>query len=331
MRFKDKLRVLSYVLKHRARKAGYPLAVRWNITDRCPLRCLYCDIWDNPAQSQLQELGTKEVLSIIKEIAEAGIVRMSFSGGEPMVREDIGEIITFCKKTGITPELNSSGRFISIRSGELKDVSLLKLSLDGPKEIHETVRQGSSFEEVMEAAEACAKKNIRFAFCTTINKYNVRYLNAVLDIARFYNTIAAFQPIKHLPQNSESIRDCYPSQEEFKSAVDMLILEKKRGNRHIRNSLPGLKYIYNWPEYDRLHCWARKVFCMIGPDATLYPCDRIIYTSKLPNCAEDGFKQAFNKLPPVEKCSGCGFCGSTELNFLMALNFNGTDPIRRYV
>ena len=60
---------------------------------------------------------------------------------------------------------------------------------------------------------------------------------------------------------------------------------------------------------------------MIGPTGILTPCDRLEYKISLPDCTELGFKKAFNSLPDVT-CSGCGFCGSLELNYLASLKWD---------
>lgn len=332
MKFYDTLKILGYLIEARLRHSRYPLAIRWNITDKCHLKCLYCNIGNLSATAEeSNELETAEILLMINQIAEAGVMRISFSGGEPMMRDDIGKIIAYSKDKGIGVELNSSGKFVPARSGEIGGLSLLKLSLDGPECIHEIVKIGSKYKEVTEAADACVRQKIRFSFCATITKYNVRHLKSILDIARFYHTFVAFQPVQYLAEASDNVQDYYPSVEEFRSAVRMLIDEKKKGSRHIRNSTPGLRYIYNWPEYNKLRCWAGEVFCVIGSDGTIYPCDRISYSTKLPNCLRDGFKIAYHKLPAVKECKGCGFCGTLELNYLMSFNFAGTDPIRRYL
>src|SRR3989338_3211679 len=330
MKFKVKLQVINYVIRSRFRMAHYPLAIRWNITNKCVFNCVYCNTGSAfLAQQGKGELKTKEVLLILKQISHCGVIRISFIGGEPMMREDIEKIITHCADTGIGAEMNSTGKYIPARVKELRKISLLKLSLDGSKELHESVKRGVRFEDVTKAADACIRQDIKFTFCATITKHNVRHLDSILDIARFYNTIVAFQPVHPLFEAPNAINNYYPSPIELRAAVEMLIRKKREGSRHIRNSLLGLRYLYNWPDYPKLRCWAGKVFCMINPDGTLMPCDRITYNLKLPNCIDGGFIKAFRGLPLIKKCSGCAFCGTLELNFLMSYKHRGVDLIRR--
>jgi len=113
---------------------------------------------------------------------------------------------------------------------------------------------------------------------------------------------------------------------DFKKAIGRLIELKKKGGSHLRNSLIGLYHVYNWPKYKKLRCWAGKIFCIIDTDGTVMPCDRISYSTKLPNCREVGFSKALLSLPEV-CCSGCGFCGVLELNFIMSFKIGTLESI----
>jgi len=89
-------------------KKRFPLAVGWNITYRCNLQCKYCGWWENRAS----ELNTKDIIGLIKELAFLGTKFISFSGGEPLLREDLGDIIDFCKMKGIYVSINSNGTLV---------------------------------------------------------------------------------------------------------------------------------------------------------------------------------------------------------------------------
>ena len=110
----------------------------------------------------------------------------------------------------------------------------------------------------------------------------------------------------------------------------MLINEKMRGNKNIRNSVNALKFVLNWPEYPALSCYAGKVFCIIDPDGTILPCDRITYNLELSNIRNLGFKNAFTNMPDIKSCKGCGFCGTIELNALMSLSLRRIGPIYKF-
>lgn len=314
MRIKNKRETIIFLAKAKFFNRRIPLAVRWQLTNRCVLQCKYCNIW----KTSRKELSFGEILSVLDQLAKLGTQTISFSGGEPMLRKDIGEILKETKKRKISTEMNSTGAQIPQQIAELKYLDFLKISLDGPEDVHDSIRGKSSYRMAVEAAGAAKKNNLNFIFTTTLTKQNIKQIEFLVKIAEEYDTLVAFQPLKSLYRGVKDISAISPGQSEFKRAIDKLIEFKKKGNPHLRNSLRGLYHIYNWPKYRTIKCWAGRIFCIIESDGTLFPCDRIFYNSKLPNCIETSFKDAFLSLPDVH-CDGCGFCGALELNFLMAL------------
>lgn len=320
MKLSNKISSIFLILKVATLKKKIPLAVRWDLTYRCPLACAYCSL----RSLKMEEVKTDKVLAVLKELARLGTKKISFSGGEPMFRQDMGEIINFCVKNGISAEMNSTGFLIPERRKEIKGLDLLKLSLDGPAEIHDAIRgKKGAYQWAMNAAEAAAREKIPFIFTATLTKHNIDSVEFLINVSKKFKTAVAFQPLKALSRGCsvEQAHSLYPSQESYKKAIDSLIKWKKADKHRLRNSMRGLLHIYNWPYYKRLKCGAGHIFCMILPNADVYPCDRIHYDVELPNCVRLGFKEAFLRLPEV-KCSGCGFCGSLELNYLMAFKWD---------
>jgi MoaA/NifB/PqqE/SkfB family radical SAM enzyme len=316
MRIKNKGKLLASLIKAKLFNKRIPVAVRWELTDRCVLRCGYCNI---PANRR-KEFSLKEISNILKQLADLGTQTISFSGGEPMLRDDIDQILEETSRLNISTEMNSTGFNIPKNIGKLKHLDFLKLSLDGAEEVHDLIRGKGSYRMAIEAAEAAKKAGLKFIFTTTLTKYNIGQLDGLIETAKKYGTFVAFQPLKKLCRGAEGIEELYPDSDEFKKAISKLVDYKKTSLGSLRNSLVGLRHIYNWPRYGKLKCWAGKVFCIIDTEGTLWPCDRISYDQKLPNCLRTDFKKALAVLPEV-KCAGCGFCGVLELNFLMALKF----------
>lgn len=315
MKLSSKLESVSTLLWFKLFGRKAPLAVRLQVTDRCANRCEYCNIWHSGRPDMPQE----KVFGLIGQLAKLGTKKISFSGGEPLLREDIGAIISRCKDSGISPEMNSRGTLMDKRAGSLGGLDLLKISIDGPEDVHDFMSgRPGAYKEAVRALEIARERGIKASIATTITKHNVSRLGYILALAEQYGTKAAFQPLKKLYRGVEQMEGISPDEAEYRKAVGALIDEKKNGNPHMRNSLIGLEHIYNWPKYPAVECTAGKLFCIIDTDGTMLPCDRISYREQLPNCFEAGAAEAMRRLPEA-RCSGCGFCGSLELNFLAAL------------
>lgn len=319
MRFYDPINLLIRLLKIKFFNDGFPFVVRWDITTRCPMQCRYCDIW----KMGIEELDTDTILRIIKEMAQAGVKKISFSGGEPLLKQDICEIVNYTKKQGISAEINSTGYLFADKAEKLKSLDLIKLSIDGPKEIHDAIRgRKGAYDFVIEAAQAAKKQRIPFRFCVTLSGYNIQYIDFLLQLARDFNGKIVFQPLKdirylkHCSFISKTDEQLFPASEQFQKAIDVLFKCCNEEKYLICNSLQTLKHIYYWPKYLKLQCWGGKIFCMINPSGEISPCDRLFYDVQLPNCARTSFSQAVKMMPRLPFCEGCGFWGSLTLNYV---------------
>ncbi len=321
MKLYRQLRSVFGILYSRVTKRPVPVAVRWNLLYRCPNRCVYCSLWKQPCE----ELSTAQIVPRLTEFARLGTTRISFSGGEPLLRKDIGRLVDAAAGQGISPTMNTSGYGLSRHIDELRGLDLLKISLDGPPEVHDRVRGKKGAHRVaMDAAELGRRRLKKISFSTTITSFNVHRLDYMLEMAQRFDTVVAFQPLKTLYRGVEDIADVAPSPEDMRRAVDQLIREKKAGQRGIRNSLAELEFMRDWPRFPSLACGAGKIFVMVNPQGTLLPCDRITYDIPLPNLLQMPVGEAIRKLPAVQ-CAGCAFCGSLQLNLVYS---STTWPIR---
>ena len=309
-------KIESFVDIMRVRFTGRPIpvAIRWTLTHKCTSRCIYCNIYEQ----KTPELTTDQIRGLLDQVAAAGTKRISFSGGDPLVRKDFGEIIDHAVSLGISCSINSCGALVVRNLDAIRKLDLVKISLDGPEKIHDLQKGKGSFRRAMDAADALRKAGVRYTFACTIAKYSVDHLVDVLRIAEQHNTLVAFQPLKELYMGVHNIDDISPDLTTFKREVRKLIDIKRSGNRHIRNSLRGLRHIWDWPNYERLECAGGKIFCMIETDGRVTPCDRNGYDMELPNALEHGFRWSMDHLP-TPNCKGCGFCGALELNYVYNL------------
>ncbi|MBU1044862.1 MAG: radical SAM protein [Candidatus Omnitrophica bacterium] len=329
MRIKDKIYCAYSILKSRILNVRIPLAVRWQLTNKCTLRCKYCNIYDKGGS----ELGLSQVKDVLCQLKGLGTKRISFSGGDVLLRDDFSEILDCCIDYGIYPELNCNGVLFYDKAHKLKKLDFVKFSLDGPKQVHDSLRGDGSFDKVMKSVEACLKNKIKFGFAMTLTKFNINDLDFLLQTAKKYETIVAFQPVKSMHKGIEGIDEFLGSEEVFRKALKKLILEKGRGCENIRNSMRELKYIYDWPNLKEMKCYAGQIFCIIGPDGDVYPCDRVdgfMNNTILPNCQKLGIEEAIRQLPEFY-CKGCGFCGALELNHLMNFKFGVLKSIKRII
>lgn len=327
MKTTDIIESFFSVLQAKFLNKRIPLAVRIELNNNCPNRCQYCNVWKAEKITPSRE----EVFLLLKELKKLGTKKVSFSGGEPMLREDIGEIISYAKSLGISPEMNTCGFLVSKKITEIKNLDLLKVSIDGPQDIHDFVTgRSGSYKEAISAVEAAKSAGIKTVITTTITRYNLKYFDFIIELAKKYDCLVAFQPVKKMFYSKIDVEELFPDKDEYKKALGKLIDLKLKGDGVMRNTLSGLKHIIEFPDYPKFRCAAGKLFVIIDVDGTVYPCDRVDYpySKQLPNWKKVGLKKAIDSLPEVN-CSGCGFCGALELSFLLNFRLDVVKTLRK--
>jgi MoaA/NifB/PqqE/SkfB family radical SAM enzyme len=134
-----------------------PEVVNVFVTDRCNLRCRECHYayTDTPG-FKLNQVGDMHPDIFYKLINEVpGKPLLSFSGGEPLLHPQVGEFISAAKKKGFICSLVSNGWMLADRAQEICDTGLdvLTISVDGPKDTHNSVRGRNSFERLEKGLE----------------------------------------------------------------------------------------------------------------------------------------------------------------------------------
>lgn len=316
MRKRDLFRAINVVLRARIFRKRTPLFVSWQITRRCNLKCMYCDYWSGKKE---EELNSQAIFRIIDDLAKLGTLAISFSGGEPLLRDDIGEIISYIEKKGIYSKINTNGMLIPQKIGQIRLTNQVNLSFDGPEVVHDRVRGKGSFRAVLEAVNILKKNNKKTVFHVTLTKYNLDSLDFILDKCKELNVGAFFQPATELYLLNRNINPCSAQKEAYANAI-LFLLKEKRRDRYIYNSRSGLRHLYHWPNPRDIYCSAGRIVFRINSKGEFYHCDRFPGRNKF-NSLEKGTVFALNSIQPL-KCNEC-WCGPlVELNLAMGCNFD---------
>lgn len=312
------------VVKSGILRQKIPLNVMYSVTDRCLSHCGYCNI---PARKK-RELMTNQVFSLIDQISLAGCQRLGLWGGEPLIRDDIGEIVDYAKNRGLFVTLDSNGYLIPEKINTLKNLDHLVLAFDGPEPAHDLNREPGSFRKAMAAIEAVSGK-IPFWTITVLTRYNLDNIDFILDKAREYGFLATFQLLHHNSVLGRNHDVFLPDNISCRKAIEKLIAEKKKG-APIASSLKYLYHILRWEDYknpvlpkeiDSLKCQAGRLYCNVDTDGSVYPCSLLVDRMGSSNFLETGFKKAFESLEH-DFCKGCIASCFTEYNYLYSLDIS---------
>lgn len=152
-------------------------SILWNVTYQCDLKCKHCYIGEPNTE---KELDTKQAKKLISCIGKMKIPLLFMTGGEPLLRTDIFDLIETCKEYDIITVLSSNGLLINkevAKKLRQNNIHYIAVSVYGPPPVHdEIVGLPGSFEKLMENARACISEGINFCFKTVVSSYTYDYI-----------------------------------------------------------------------------------------------------------------------------------------------------------
>jgi len=174
------------------------MIVSWMTTNRCNLKCRHCyqDAEGLDAVTD-DELGTAEAKALIEQIARAGFKIMIFSGGEPLLRPDIFELVAHASAQGLRPVFGTNGMLITPEvAARLKQAgaAAMGISLDSiDAGRHNDFRgDGRAYEQTLEGIRNCREAGLPFQLHTTIMDWNKDEVLALTDLAVELGAIAHY-------------------------------------------------------------------------------------------------------------------------------------------
>lgn len=296
------------------------LYVAWEITQRCNAKCLHCYSNSGPQVSCQQDLSTEEALSVIDQLAEAGLMVLAFSGGEPMLRKDWPVLVKHAVKRGLSVNIASNGSCITVQTADLLQqlgVRSVTISLDSHKrEIHDYFRQCPGlYKKAIRAITFLAERGIRTVISFTPTKLNWKDGLGVIELAKRLGADAvnlseyvpagrgsialALSP----PELRESLAQWIDLRESYKESLDLIWHDCRVGMLV--------------PEDEKRHyvgCGAGKLVARICPDGTVTPC--VFLPTPVGNLRHNSFSEIWQNSPLLakfrERSEITGNCGSCE-------------------
>lgn len=154
----------------------------WEITKRCNLSCIHCIA----ATGSYKELDTNDSLRVIDNLSSLGCQELYITGGEPLIRNDIFNILEKAKEKKFRVGLLTNSVLLSKKN--VKKIKLLTdeigISLDGSSaEVNDMIRGNGSFDKIIDSISLIRKYSIPFSLYTTINNYNIDDLENILELS----------------------------------------------------------------------------------------------------------------------------------------------------
>ena len=161
--------------------------VVWNVTARCDLRCRHCYAAVSHASSG-PELTLEEGMSLLDDLAAFGCPVVLFSGGEPLLRPDLPDLVAYAVSVGLRAVLSTNGtRMKAGLADRLKKAGLsyAGISLDGTRTTHDAFRrQPGAYEAALAGVRACREAGLKVGLRFTICRGNVADVPRLFDLMR---------------------------------------------------------------------------------------------------------------------------------------------------
>ncbi|MHC4394246.1 MAG: radical SAM protein [Planctomycetota bacterium] len=160
-----------------------PIVV-WNITRACNLKCVHC-YNDSGAGKEFNDVTMEKAKAVLDDMAGFGVPSVLFSGGEPLMRPDLFELIRYAGETGLRTVISTNGTLITTETAkEIKEcgVSYVGISLDGIGPINDKFRGvNGAFDKAVQGIRNCMEAGIRVGLRLTLTKRNVQDLEGLFD------------------------------------------------------------------------------------------------------------------------------------------------------
>ncbi len=160
-----------------------PIVV-WNITRDCNLKCVHC-YNDSGVGKPSNEVTTAKAKTVLDDLAEFGAPSVLFSGGEPLMRPDLFELIEYAVGQGLRAVISTNGTLIAPDKAQLiKDlgVSYVGISLDGIGPVNDKFRGvEGAFERTVDGIRNCQRAGVRVGLRLTLTGQNVQDLEGLFD------------------------------------------------------------------------------------------------------------------------------------------------------
>jgi radical SAM protein len=203
-----------------------PFIVIWEVTQACDLACIHCRAEARPWQDP-DEITTEEGYWLIDEIKKFGSPLLVLTGGDPVKRKDIYDLISYSVGKGLRTTVSPSATPLlskeAIHKFKESGISRIAISLDGSSsEIHDTFRGVRGiFKWTIKAIKDCMKEKIPLQINTTVTRHNFEDLTNIALLIKNFNNIALWSVFFLVP-TGRGKREDQISPEEYEEAFNKM-------------------------------------------------------------------------------------------------------------
>jgi pyrroloquinoline quinone biosynthesis protein E len=323
-----------------------PLALIAELTHRCPLHCVYCS---NPVEltSRAEELPTEIWTRVFEEAAQLGVLQADFTGGEPLARPDILDLIRSARTAGLYVNLITSGMPLDeARLSKLIEAGLdhLQLSFQAAREdTAQEISNTKSHAQKLRVLEWLKKVRVAVTLNFVIHRRNIDQIEEMLQIAEASSaTRIEFANVQYYGWAFANRENLLPTRTQLDHSLEVIKSAEERLRGKIRIEFVVPDYYAKYPK-PCMGGWGRKLM-LITPHGEALPCHaaKIIPGLQFANVKQSSLSEIWNNSDAFQKFRGeswmqvpCKTCDRRTLDFggcrcqalLLANDAAATDPV----
>ena len=293
--------------------------ISWNTTNACNMYCAHC--YREAGCKAEEELSTEEGKKLLREIAKAGFKIMIFSGGEPLMRPDILELVKYASDLHMIPVFGTNGTLITLdMAKKLKEAGARAMgisldSLDPAK--HDKFRSfPGGWEGAVQGMKNCRAVGLPFQIHTTVMDWNQGELEAMTDFAVEIGAKAHHFFFLVPTGRAKTIEEESLRAEQYEDVLTRIMKKQQEVDIELKPTCaPQFLRIADQLGYKtRFHrgCLAGLSYCIISPRGKVQPCAYL--NMELGDVRETPFdeiwakNEVLQKLRTLDYRGGCGSC-----------------------
>ncbi|NLE06508.1 MAG: radical SAM protein [Crenarchaeota archaeon] len=293
-----------------------PHHAQWLITRKCNYKCVGCNVW---REQEHDELSAQEIIKGLDILKKLGIIEIVFSGGDPLLRKDAGEIIEYASRHFVTT-VYDNGSMAGKKADSLRNVDFVAISVDSLDSEKMDYIKGvkGSLQKAFDTIETLQKEGIKVAVTPTISQLN---LYEIVDITNYFTKKGipvwyCLYSYDMLPEVNQLFR-IGKAKDEFlitdKEAMVKLcddILEMKKKNKNILVTDKLIKALRSlFSEGKRTwKCQALKDFFIIDHKGRIGGCHSNSFVGSVFDLPKKWDSEEFNNLrKKYHECTQCTY------------------------
>lgn len=300
------------------------MIISWNTTRDCNLKCKHC--YRDAGHKDTRELTTEEGYKLLDEIARSGFKIMVFSGGEPLLRNDIYDLVAHAKKLGMRPVFGSNGTLITPEvARKLKEAGTLRMGISIHSSTpvhHDDLHQvAGSWDAAIQGVKNCIDAGLEVQLHTTVTDPNYDDVENITDLAIELGAVAHHVFFLVPTGRGKDLEGEMLNAVHYEKLLHRIMDKQKQVAIELKPTCaPQFMRIAKMKGMDMRFtrgCLAGTSYCVITPNGDVNPCPYL--PLRVGNVLETPFDEIWAKSPiftemrTMDWGGRCGTCDHKEI------------------